>query len=278
MKSQSGFTLIELMAALTLLALLLSASLPLADLARRRAQESELRHSLRQIRDAIDAYRQAVTDKKITVSPEQSGYPPSLASLVEGWWIAAIPMAASFTSCAGYRRTRCVSAARGKTRPRVGTRAVTTARWRRFPPVATSMTSVPRAAERASMAFPINNGRPARGFTLIELLVVMSIIGALMALVSPSYFKNNDRARETVLRHNLAVLRQAMDDYRADHGANPSALQDLVSNRYLRELPLDPILGQRDGWQTRPAEDGGIGEVSSGAKGAGLDGSDYGSW
>ncbi|KMN32138.1 MULTISPECIES: type II secretion system protein [Chromobacterium] len=84
MKSQSGFTLIELMAALTLLALLLSASLPLADLARRRAQESELRHSLRQIRDAIDAYRQAVTDKKITVSPEQSGYPPSLASLVEG--------------------------------------------------------------------------------------------------------------------------------------------------------------------------------------------------
>ena len=104
MKSQSGFTLIELMAALTLLALLLSASLPLADLARRRAQESELRHSLRQIRDAIDAYRQAVTDKKITVSPEQSGYPPSLASLVEGWWIAAIPMAASFTSCAGYRR------------------------------------------------------------------------------------------------------------------------------------------------------------------------------
>ncbi|WP_374423804.1 type II secretion system protein [Chromobacterium sp.] len=128
------------------------------------------------------------------------------------------------------------------------------------------------------MAFPINNGRPARGFTLIELLVVMSIIGALMALVSPSYFKNNDRARETVLRHNLAVLRQAMDDYRADHGANPSALQDLVSNRYLRELPLDPILGQRDGWQTRSAEDGGIGEVSSGAKGAGLDGSDYGSW
>ncbi|BBH11638.1 prepilin-type N-terminal cleavage/methylation domain-containing protein [Chromobacterium haemolyticum] len=128
------------------------------------------------------------------------------------------------------------------------------------------------------MAYPTNNGKPARGFTLIELLVVMSIIGALMALVGPSYFKHNDRARETVLRHNLAALRQAIDDYRADHGANPSALQDLVGGRYLRELPLDPVAGRRDGWQTKPAEEGGVGDVASGAPGVGLDGSSYGSW
>lgn len=84
MPRQSGFTLIEMLAALTLLALLLGASLPLSELARRRAQEAELRHSLRQIRNAIDAYRQAVADKKIDASLEQSGYPPSLASLVDG--------------------------------------------------------------------------------------------------------------------------------------------------------------------------------------------------
>ncbi|MCP1293274.1 type II secretion system GspH family protein [Chromobacterium sp. S0633] len=84
MPRQTGFTLIEMLAALTLLALLLSASLPLSELARRRAQEAELRHSLRQIRTAIDAYRQAVTDKKIDASPDRSGYPPSLASLVDG--------------------------------------------------------------------------------------------------------------------------------------------------------------------------------------------------
>ncbi|OQS32210.1 general secretion pathway protein GspG [Chromobacterium haemolyticum] len=84
MSRQTGFTLIEMLAALTLMALLLGASLPLSELSRRRAQEAELRHSLRQIRNAIDAYRQAVTDKKIEVSPDRSGYPPSLASLVDG--------------------------------------------------------------------------------------------------------------------------------------------------------------------------------------------------
>lgn len=128
------------------------------------------------------------------------------------------------------------------------------------------------------MAYPTNNGEAARGFTLIELLVVMSIIGALMALIGPNYFKQQDRARETVLRHNLAALRQAIDDYRADHGANPATLQELVAGRYLRELPLDPIAGRRDGWQAKPAEEGGVGDVASGAPGTGLDGSRYGSW
>lgn len=128
------------------------------------------------------------------------------------------------------------------------------------------------------MAYPTNNGEAARGFTLIELLVVMSIIGALMALIGPNYFKQQDRARETVLRHNLAALRQAIDDYRADHGANPAALQELVAGRYLRELPLDPIAGRRDGWQAKQAEEGGVGDVASGAPGTGLDGSRYGSW
>ncbi|WP_207001684.1 type II secretion system protein [Trinickia mobilis] len=134
------------------------------------------------------------------------------------------------------------------------------------------------------MAFLTTNGkrpdarRRARGFTLIELLVVMAIIGALMSLVAPSYFKQNSRARETVLRHNLITVRQAIDDYRADHGADPDALDTLVSGKYLRELPLDPVTGRNDTWTTEPGETSGIRDIRSGAKGTSLDGSDYASW
>lgn len=116
------------------------------------------------------------------------------------------------------------------------------------------------------------------GFTLIELLVVLAIISTLMALVSPAYFKNDTRARETVLRHNLAAMRHALDDYRGDHGRSPATLQALVAARYLREIPLDPVLGKRDGWVAKPAEGGGVGDVASAAPGKSLDGSSYASW
>ena len=85
-----------------------------------------------------------------------------------------------------------------------------------------------------------------RGFTLIELLVVMAIIATLMTLVTPQYFRQHTKAQETVLRHNLSTLRQALDQYREDHGANPDSLQALVDRRYLREIPMDPLTGKRD--------------------------------
>lgn len=129
------------------------------------------------------------------------------------------------------------------------------------------------------MAFHTRRGRRAcAGFTLIELLAVMAIIGALMSLVAPSFLKSNDRARETVLRHNLQAIRHALDDYRADHGGNPDTLEALVSARYLRELPMDPVTGRRDSWQPQRGEESGVNDVISGAKGAGLDGLDYASW
>ncbi|WMD18297.1 type II secretion system protein [Achromobacter seleniivolatilans] len=84
MRKQSGFTLIEMMAALTLLALLLSVALPFSGLVKRRAQEQELRHSLQLIRHAIDAYYQASIEGRIDKSLDRSGYPPDLDSLVKG--------------------------------------------------------------------------------------------------------------------------------------------------------------------------------------------------
>ncbi|AUT46414.1 type II secretion system protein [Achromobacter sp. AONIH1] len=129
------------------------------------------------------------------------------------------------------------------------------------------------------MASRTTNGRRAcAGFTLIELLAVMAIVGVLTALVAPSFFKSNDRARETVLRHNLRAIRLAIDDYRADHGVNPEGLEKLVSGKYLRELPLDPLTGKRDSWKTQAAEEGGVADVKSGAPGKGLDGSSYEAW
>lgn len=116
------------------------------------------------------------------------------------------------------------------------------------------------------------------GFTLIELLVVMAIIATLTAFVAPGYLKQSDRARETVLHHNLNTLRDSIDDFKADHGRYPDSLQKLVDDRYLREVPLDPITKKRDSWVTASGDDGGVADVSSGAAGRAIDGSRYETW
>ncbi|MBR8311934.1 type II secretion system protein [Burkholderia dolosa] len=79
-----GFTLIELMVALTLLALLAAVALPLNELVKRRADEAELRRSLMVIRAALDAYKAASDDGRIERSADASGYPPNLRTLVDG--------------------------------------------------------------------------------------------------------------------------------------------------------------------------------------------------
>ena len=80
----SGFTLIELLVTVALVAILASVALPLSELTQQRAKEQELRQALREIRTAIDAYKQAAGEGRIMRSLDQSGYPPRLSSLVEG--------------------------------------------------------------------------------------------------------------------------------------------------------------------------------------------------
>ncbi len=82
--AQRGFTLVELLVVVAIMAVLASIGLPLAELSKRRGQEEELRRSLREIRTAIDQYKRMVDQGRIAKDALGSGYPPTLEVLVEG--------------------------------------------------------------------------------------------------------------------------------------------------------------------------------------------------
>lgn len=126
-----------------------------------------------------------------------------------------------------------------------------------------------------------------KGFTLIELLVVLAIVATLLTLVWPRYFASIERAKESVLRTDLRVMREAIDRHLADTGRYPSSLDSLVERRYLHSIPIDPITERADTWivllpgQT-PADASGRGaevfDIRSGAAGSASDGSTYADW
>jgi general secretion pathway protein G len=123
--------------------------------------------------------------------------------------------------------------------------------------------------------------RTVRGFTLIELLVVLAALALLLGLAVPRYVEHVDRARETVLRQNLASLRDAIDKFNADRGRYPLELGELARERYLREVPRDPFTDRADTWVVAPPAQGAEGQVydvHSGAPGHARDGMPYASW
>ncbi len=81
---QDGFTFIELAITVAIVALLATLVLPMAELAVKRDREHELRVALREIRTALDAYKQAADEGRIAMEPDKSGYPSHLKLLVEG--------------------------------------------------------------------------------------------------------------------------------------------------------------------------------------------------
>lgn len=84
MRMHAGFTLIELVVTVAIVGLLASMALPMAELAVQRDKEQDLRLALRQIRTALDSYKQAVDDGRVKSSVLKSGYPPTLKDLVDG--------------------------------------------------------------------------------------------------------------------------------------------------------------------------------------------------
>jgi general secretion pathway protein G len=123
--------------------------------------------------------------------------------------------------------------------------------------------------------------RRGKGFTLIELLVAMTIIALLLSIVVPRYFHNVTKAEETVLREDLALMREALDKYHADIGKYPDTLDDLISKKYLRKIPVDPVTQSSVTWILMPpasTEKGGVLDIKSGAPGNATDGTAFGDW
>jgi general secretion pathway protein G len=119
-----------------------------------------------------------------------------------------------------------------------------------------------------------------RGFTLIELLVVMAIIATLLAIVAPRYFVSVDRAKETVLKQNLSIMRDAIDKYYADTGEYPTDLSQLVEDRYIRAIPVDPVTEQAVWVEVPPPDEEmeGVYDVHTTSDGQALDGTFYEKW
>lgn len=119
------------------------------------------------------------------------------------------------------------------------------------------------------------------GFTMIELMVAMTILAIILSLALPRYFSNLDASKESVLREDLFVLRDAIDKYFVDNGKYPASLEELQTRRYIRKLPADPFTRSEQSWAVTPPADSGLGavyDVHSGAPGKSRDGTLYKDW
>jgi general secretion pathway protein G len=126
----------------------------------------------------------------------------------------------------------------------------------------------------------------AQGWTLIELVMVMAIIALLASMAMTNHKNGLTLGKEAVLREDLFRMRDAIDQYYADKGRYPADLQALVSDGYLRAIPVDPFTDSADTWQTIPAEPDtnnpsaqvGIYNVKSGSEATSLGNQAYSEW
>ncbi|KQZ32562.1 type II secretion system protein [Duganella sp. Root1480D1] len=123
--------------------------------------------------------------------------------------------------------------------------------------------------------------RVPRGFTMIELMVALAILAVILTISAPKYFNNLDAAKESTLREDLFVMRDAIDKHFSDHGRYPDSLNELVEKRYLRAVPIDPITQKTSSWVLKPPTDTSLGavyDVHSGAPNKARDGTAYQDW
>ena len=126
-----------------------------------------------------------------------------------------------------------------------------------------------------------SKGKMQKGFSLLELVIAMFIIIILLSVAVPTYQRSVQQARETVLKENLWQMRRAIDQYMADKGELPPSVAELVSEKYLRETPVDPVLEKAE-WReimgpdptTEDGEDGLV-DVKSLAEGQDSNGVAY---
>lgn len=120
----------------------------------------------------------------------------------------------------------------------------------------------------------------------MELLVVVSIIGLLVSIAIPNYMNAITRAREAVLKENLYIMRNTLNQYYADKGEYPDSLQTLVRDHYLRAVPVDPFTESSNTWQEiiadseflSPSQTPGVWDVKSGSAELSLNGTMYRDW
>jgi len=132
-----------------------------------------------------------------------------------------------------------------------------------------------------------SRGRPARaGFTMIELMIVMAIVTIIISVAVPLYQKSIIRAKESVLKNNLFTMRVVIDEYTYDKQKAPQTLQDLVSEAYLRQIPVDPMTRLATTWRVIMEDamssvnqnEPGIFDVRSGSDQMSLEGTPYSEW